>query len=111
MTTPQQDKAQQRALLIMKVCSGQMTAVDAARILGVSRKTYYQWEQRGLEGMMAQLQDQLPGRPAHPSDPEKEALQTQLRQAEAKLEEARQTRELREILDSLYSTPAKKNSR
>ena len=111
MATPQQDKARQRALMIMQVRSGQLTAKEAARILGVSRKTYYQWEQRGLEGMMAQLQDQLPGRPAHPIDPEKEALQTQLLQAQSELEQARQVKELREILDSLYSTPAKKNSR
>ena len=110
MPTPQQDKAQQRALMIVKVRSGQLTAKEAARILGVSRKTYYQWEQRGLEGMIAQLQDQFPGRPAHASDPEKEALKTQLRIAEAKLEEARQVKELREILDSLHPTRAKKNS-
>lgn len=104
-------KAEQRALMIMKVRSGQLTATQAARLLGVSRKTYYQWEQRGLEAMMAQLQDQLPGRPTNPTDPEKEALKVQLRQAEAKLEEARQVKELREILDCLSSTRAKKNSR
>jgi transposase len=108
MTPVQQDKARQRALLIMKVRSGQLTATQAARLLGVSRKTYYQWEQRGLEAMMAQLQDQLPGRPASPSDPEKETLKTQLRQAQKELEQARQVKELREILDSLHSTPAKK---
>ncbi|SRR6059036_3551640 len=111
MSTPQQDKARQRAILIMKVRSGQLSAKEAARILGVSRKTYYQWEQRGLEGMMAQRQDQLPGRPANPSDPEKEALKTQLHQAQTELEQARQVKELREILDSFRLTPAKKNSR
>ena len=108
MSTPQQQKAQERATLIMKVRSGQLTATEAARILGVSRKTYYQWEQRGLEGMLAQLEDQPPGRPENPSDPEKESLQKRLAQAEAKLEEARQVKELREILDILH--PAKKNS-
>ena len=107
MHTPQ-EKARQRAMVIMQVRSGQMTATEAARILGVSRKTYYQWEQRGLEGMLAQLQDQPPGRPEKQSDPEKEALQKQLRQAQKELEEARQVKELRAILDELHPTRAKK---
>jgi transposase len=110
MTTPAQDKAQQRATVIMQVRAGQITATEAARILGVSRKTYYEWERRGLEGMLAELADQPPGRPMTESDPEKEALKAQLRQAEAKLEEARQVKELREILDVLHPTRAKKNS-
>ena len=97
-------------MVIMQVRSGQLTVREAARILGVSRKTYYQWEQRGLEGMLAQLEDRPPGRPEQQSDPEKEALEKQLRQAEAKLEEARQVKELREILDILHPTRAKKNS-
>ena len=97
-------------MVIMQVRSGQLTVRGAARILGVSRKTYYQWEQRGLEGMLAQLEDQPPGRPQKQSDPEKEALEKRLRQAEAKLEEARQVKELREILDTLPPTRAKKNS-
>ena len=111
MQTPQQDKARQRAMLIMKVRSGQLTATQAARLLGVSRKTYYQWEQRGLEGMLAQLQDQPPGRPANPTDPQTESLKAQLRQAQDQLEQARQVKELGQILDSVHPTQAKKNSR
>src|SRR3974390_2409722 len=106
MQTPQQDKARQRAMLIMKVRSGQLTATQAARLLGVSRKTYYQWEQRGLEGMLAQLQDQPPGRPANPSDPQSESLKAQLRQAQDQLEQARQVKELGQILDSVHPTHA-----
>src|SRR5437588_10298387 len=109
MSTPQQDKARQRAIVIMKVRSGQLTASQAARILGVSRKTYYQWEQRGLAGMLAQLQDQPPGRPLSPNDPDREALQVQLRQAQNELEQARQVKELRQILESLQPTRAKKH--
>jgi len=108
--TPQQDKARQRAMLIMQVRSGQLTATQAARTLGVSRKTYYQWEQRGLEGMIAQLQDLPPGRPPTQSDPQIQSLQNQLSQAQEQLEEARQIKELRMSLESLRSTQAKKNS-
>jgi transposase len=104
-------KARERASLILQVQAGLLTATEAARKLGVSRKTYYQWERRGLEGMMEQLSDSPRGRPAQPSDPEKDRLQERLRQAEKELEEGRQVQELREILDSLQRTPAKKNSR
>lgn len=108
MNTP--DKACHRAMLIMQVRCGQLTASEAARILGVSRKTYYQWEQRGLEGMMAHLQDLPPGRPSHQSDPQVQSLQNQLSQAQDQLEQARQVTELRQSLESFRSTPAKKNS-
>ena len=40
-----------------------MTAAEAARQLGVSRKTYYKWEQRGLSALLDGLSDQEPGRP------------------------------------------------
>jgi len=38
--------AQQRANLIIQVRSNQLTAVEAARQMGISRKTYYKWENR-----------------------------------------------------------------
>jgi len=41
-------KARQRAEVIFKVRSGQMTAKAAAQTLGISRQQYYQWEQRGV---------------------------------------------------------------
>ena len=57
------DQARLRAQLIMKVRCGLMTAAEAARQLGVSRKTYYKWEQRGLSALLDGLSDQPPGRP------------------------------------------------
>ena len=58
-----QDQTLLRAQLIMKVRYGLMTAAEAARQLGVSRKTYYKWEQRGLSALLDGLSDQPPGRP------------------------------------------------
>ena len=66
----QQELAKQRALIIMQVRSGQITATEGARQLGISRKTYYQWESRGLDGMLKALEDQDPGRPAPSVDRE-----------------------------------------
>ena len=60
---PQSSQALQRAEIIMKVRCGLMTATEAAKQLGVSRKTYYKWEQRGLEALLDGLEDQPSGRP------------------------------------------------
>jgi transposase len=43
-----------------------MTATEAAALLGVSRKTYYKWEQRGLAALLEGLQEQTGGRPEIP---------------------------------------------
>jgi transposase-like protein len=64
-----QDQALLRAQLIMRVRCGLMTAVEAARKLGVSRKTYYKWEQRGLSALLDGLSDQQPGRPEKEEPP------------------------------------------
>jgi len=40
-----------------------MKATEAAAMLGVSRKTYYKWEQRGLAWLVAGLEEKTSGRP------------------------------------------------
>lgn len=64
----------ERERLIMHVQTGQMTASEAARQLGVSRKTFYQHAQRGLAGMATGLAPRPAGRPGQARDAEKEAL-------------------------------------
>ena len=39
-------KARERANVILQVQAGLITATEAAQKLGVSRKTYYEWERR-----------------------------------------------------------------
>jgi len=97
----QQALARQRAQLIMQVRSGVLSAQEAARRLGVSRKTYYKWERRALAAMVEALGDREPGRPPRPSDPEKEAFQRQTQELEAKLEVLEQTEEIRQQLQQL----------
>ena len=67
-----------RAEMIMKVRCGLMTAAQAARKLGVSRKTYYKWEKRGLEALLSGLADKEPGRPSTAIDPDKQAMEVDL---------------------------------
>ena len=102
----QQALARQRAQLIMQVRSGVLSAQEAARRLGISRKTYYQWERRALAAMVEALGNREQGRPSRPIDPEKAALQRQTQELQAKLKVLEQTEQIRQRLEQ----PDKKKS-
>src|SRR5579862_7010788 len=91
-------KARKRAEVIFKVRSGQMSATAAAQALGISRQQYYQWEQRALQALLSSLEDRPRGRPALPTDPEKEALQHRVQQLEQQMQLHQQRERLRQIL-------------
>jgi len=55
---------------IIQVQAGLLTATAAAEQLGISRKTYYQWESRALSAMLSALQPGQPGRPPTGPDPQ-----------------------------------------
>lgn len=95
----QQALARQRAQLIMQVRSGLLSAQEAARQLGISRKTYYKWERRALAAMIEALGSREHGRPPRPIDPEKEALQRQTEELQAKLQVLEQTARIRQALE------------
>jgi transposase len=95
----QQALARQRAQLIMQVQNGLLSAQEAARQLGISRKTYYKWERRALAAMVEALGNREQGRPPRPLDPEKEALQRQAQELQAKLEVLEQTEQIRQRLE------------
>ena len=90
-----------RAEMIMKVRCWLMTASQAAEQLGISRKTYYKWEQRALSAMLAGLTDQPPGRPSYPVDREKQALEKQLQQVQRDNELLKHKMELKDVLTEL----------
>lgn len=102
-TTPQQ-AALKRAEVIMKVRCGLMNASQAAARLGVSRKTYYKWERRGLSALLSGLEDQPSGRPSHPVDEKKEALETQLALARQDNALLKHKLELKDVLTDLKLT-------
>jgi len=103
--------ARQRALLILQVQTGQITATAAAQQLGLSRKSYYQWEKRALEALIQSQEPQAPGRPRKASDPEKEQLRQQVTQLEEHIHQLEQVLELRQVVQKLPGSGAKKNSR
>ena len=85
MTEPEDPKTLQRQRLILEVLAGRLTVTQAALELQVSRKTYYEWQERALAAMRAALRDRPGGRPALPVDPQKDQLQA----AVASLEQER----------------------
>ena len=101
-------EARARAAVIMKVRSGQLTVKAAAELLGVSRKTYYEWEAKGLGGMLQQLEDQEAGRRPAEVSPEVTALQAKVAALEAELTVAKQTAEIRAMLRAMEQSAAKK---
>jgi hypothetical protein len=106
--------ARERASIILQVRSGALTATEGAERLGISRKSYYEWEDRALQAMALALENHPPGRPSVPLDAEKEELQRKVRDLEKKLYLAEKTIEVKELL-SAYETfragGTKKNKR
>jgi len=94
----EQELARERALVILRVRSGAMTAKQGAQALGVSRKTYYQWEERALKAMALALENHVAGRPCVSTDEEKETLRQRIRELEKKLYLAEKTLEVKELL-------------
>ena len=108
----EQELARERALVILRVRSGAMTAKQGAQALGVSRKTYYQWEERALKAMALALENRVAGRPCVSTDEEKETLRQRIRELEKKLDLAEKTLEVKELLaayEEFRDRGAKKN--
>ncbi len=103
--------ARERISVILRVRSGIMTAKEGAQALGVSRKTYYQWEERALKAMALALENRPAGRPILTLDEEKEALRVRVQELEKKLYLAEKTIEIKEVLAAYeeFRSKPKKN--
>jgi transposase len=93
-------QVRQMAELVVQVRSGLLSASEAAKRLGVSRKTYYKRENRALSGLVEGLSERQAGRPAKEVDKEKEELKRKIRDLEAEVKVLRQTMQIRAILDA-----------
>jgi transposase len=90
--------ARERALVILQVRSAVLTAKEGAKLLGVSRKTYYEWEEKSLRAMTLALENHPAGKPPVPVDEEKETLRERVRELEKKLDLAEKTIEVKDLL-------------
>ncbi len=93
--------ARRRALVILQVRSGAITAGEGAKLLGVSRKTYYEWEEKSLKAMALALENRPEGRPPASVDEEKEALRKRVQDLEKKLYVAEKGVRVKELLGAL----------
>ncbi len=107
----EKELARKRAAVILEVRSGKLTVTEGAQRLGVSRKTYYEWEDRALKAMAQALENQVPGRPPIPVDPEKEELQREVQDLKKKLLLAEQTIEVKDLLRAYDLHEGKKNQK
>ena len=108
----EQKLARERVLVILRVRSGAMTAKQGAQALGVSRKTYYQWEERALKAMALALENRVAGRPSVSMDEENKTLRQRIRELEKKLDLAEKTcaaKEMMVVYEEFRRGGAKKN--
>lgn len=96
--TKDKEHARLRAAVVFAVRSGRITAEEGARRLGVSRKTYYEWESRALQAMTEAMENKSPGRPNTPHDEEKQRLEEQVAELRKQLFVAEKTVEVRDML-------------
>lgn len=101
--TPEEKKAK----VIFRVRSGDLTAKEGATLLSLSRKSYFEWEARGLEGMLSALKEKPPGRPKKEEDPEKEAMRRKIAALEEELLVAKKTLHVRRLLEAWDRQKAK----
>jgi transposase len=107
-----EELARKRAAVIFAVRSGQITAEEGARRLGVSRKTYYEWESRALQAMTGALENRAAGRPEMPKDEEKERMKEEIAKLQDELFIAKKTVEVRNMLHAyeLHKASEKKST-
>jgi len=105
------EQAKERAQIILEVRSGKMTVEAGAKSLGVSRKTFYEWEKKGFQGLLGALQNGDAGRPSEAVDEEKEALKKEVARLKQELCVARETLHVRRVLDAFGEQLDKKSGK
>lgn len=85
-------------LSLMRALSGAQTAAEAARQMGVSRKTFYERAQRMVRGAKSSLARKSAGRPRTARDTEKETLLGRIRQLELEKLTLQRRMRVRELL-------------
>ena len=93
--------ARRRAEMIVQVRAGLLTATCAARSLGISRKTYYEWEGRALAAMLKALEDRPSGRPATAPDGRTARLEREVDSLRRELSVKERIIEIRDRLRSM----------
>ena len=94
--------------VFLSVRGGTLTAKAAARRLGISRKTYYEWEARAFQGLLEALRPKAAGRPPQDRDPAAERLEQENRRLVRQVLELEQTLSIRRALAGVETRAQKK---
>ena len=94
--------------VFLLVRGGTLTAKAAALRLGISRKTYYAWEARAIQGLMNALQPREPGRPPQIKDPETQRLRAENERLTQQVQVLEQTLTIRRLLAEADTRAQKK---
>lgn len=92
------EKARHRFHLMAMVEAGHMTATEAADALGISRVTFYEWQNAALTATLEALTDGDPGRPKIPE------TVLRIRELELALEQTKKALSKSEVISELKST-------
>ena len=109
MAEQEDPKALARQRVILEVLAGRLNVTQAALELGISRKTFYQWEARALQGMRQSLTKGRPGRPSQRADPQQTRLETENRQLREELLILQQRERIRSLLAESMNSAQKKS--
>lgn len=80
MDMAKREEARKRVQVITRVMNGEITVTEAAKLLNMSRKSYYKWEERFMASMVSSVEDRAPGRPSIERDLEKEVLKKEVKE-------------------------------
>ena len=101
-------EAEEFLQVFLSVRGGTLTAKAAARQLGISRKTYYEWEARAFQGLLEALRPKAAGRPPQVRDPAAERLEEENQRLARQVQELEQTLEIRRLLAGVETRAQKK---
>ncbi len=92
--------AQQRAQAVLSIWTERRRPREVCQELAIRPAVLSHWEKRALAAMVEALGNRGHGRPLLPIDPEKEALQRQRQELQARLQVMEQTVRIRQWLES-----------
>ena len=101
-------EAEEFLQVFLSVRGGTLTAKAAALRLGISRKTYYEWEARAFQGLLEALRPKAAGRPPQDRDPAAERLEEENRRLARQVLELEQTLSIRRALAGVETRAQKK---
>lgn len=101
-------EAEEFLQVFLSVRGGTLTAKAAARQLGISRKTYYEWEARAFQGLLEALRPKAAGRPPQVRDPAAGRLEEENQRLARLVRELEQTLEIKRLLAEVETRAQKK---